>query len=107
MFKVRRDAAVATVSELRKDVKGTVEAANRSPVYLTSDGKLVAAMVSVPLLERMLDLMDHIEDVEDARIGAERLEQIENGKARLIDAAEFWEKAEARVRPIRRGVPKR
>jgi predicted DNA-binding protein len=54
-----------------------------------------------------MDRIENIENIEDARVGAERLERLENGKAELIDAAEFWERAEARTRPTRRGAPKR
>jgi PHD/YefM family antitoxin component YafN of YafNO toxin-antitoxin module len=100
MFEVKGDAAVATVSELRRDVKKTVEAAHRAPVYLTNDGKLVAAVVSVGLLDRVFELLH---DVEDAQLAMRRRSRAQTGESPLLSEEEFWEKV-----AVRRGarVPK-
>jgi prevent-host-death family protein len=95
MFEVKGSAAVATVSELRRDVGRTVEAAHQAPVYLTSDGKPVAAMVSVELLDEIFGLL---EDVDDARVAAARLERLRTARSTLLGEEEFWAKVEQRKR---------
>jgi prevent-host-death family protein len=93
MFEVKGNAAVATVSELRRDVGKTVEATHHGPVYLTSDGKPVAAMISVGLLDEIFGLL---EDADDALVAAARLERIQTGKSPLLSEEEFWAKVQRR-----------
>ncbi len=93
MFTVRGDSKVTTISELKKDTKKTLEASRESPVYVISDGKPVAAVVSIEMVEMVNEAR---EDRRLARIAARRLEAIEAGEDRVLDETAFWAAVERR-----------
>lgn len=97
MFTVPADSSIATISELKRSPKKTLEASRAGPVYVINDGKPVAAVVS-------LDMIDMInEAVEDRRLGriaGERMDAISHDARSLLGEEEFWARVEAR-RPKR------
>ncbi|MGH2361940.1 MAG: hypothetical protein ACRDGM_15550 [bacterium] len=87
MFKVGGASQVATISELKKQTKKTLAASKDAPVYVLSDGKPVAAVVSL----ETVDLANEaLENRRLGRIAARRLESIRSGKEELLDEGEFW-----------------
>ena len=99
MFNVPADGFVATISELRKDTKKTLAASHDGPVYVFSDGKPIAAVVSLEMMELVTEAM---ENSRLGRVAGERLEAIRSGNRPLLSEEEFWAKVEAkRVKRIR------
>ncbi|MEJ7810800.1 MAG: type II toxin-antitoxin system prevent-host-death family antitoxin [Gemmatimonadaceae bacterium] len=96
MFTVRGPrAAIATATELRRDVKGTfAEARERDRVYVTSDGKPLGMILSIEM-GRLFDEL--LEERRLARIATDRLRAIRDGTDTLLDEDEFWAAAERRV----------
>jgi Phd_YefM. len=87
MFKVGADSQVTTISDLRKDTKKTLAASREAPVYVLKDGKPVAALVSIELLEMVNEAR---ENRRLAQIAARRLDAIGSGEDELMDEAAFW-----------------
>lgn len=86
-------AAVATASEVRRNLKQMFEQARTTRVYVTNDGELVGGIVSPQMME-MLDelLIDH----EMGEVAASRLAAIRLDDSRLLDEDEFWSQIESK-----------
>ena len=84
------NAAVATTTEVRRNLKDVLEQAKTVRVYITSDGELVGGIVSADMME----LLDEIlADRELTRVAERRLEAIRSGKQKLLEEDEFWSRA--------------
>ncbi len=92
MFEVHGNAVVATVSDLRKNVKTTVEKAAKRPVYLVSDGRPVAMLVGVNLWEKILELLENARDIE---VATRRIEQANQDPTEVLSSEDFWKSVEA------------
>lgn len=85
-----RDAAVATASEVRRNLRKMFEQARTTRVYVTNDGELVGGIIS----PEMMEILDEVlADRAAGEIAAERLAAIRSGEARLVDENEFWNRA--------------
>ncbi len=83
-------AAVATTTEVRRNLKAMFDRAKTTRVYVTNDGELVGGIVS----PEMMDILDEaLADREMVRIAGERLEEIRSGRQKLINEDEFWSRA--------------
>lgn len=84
------NAAVATTTEVRRNLKDVLEQARTARVYVTNDGELVGGIISV----EMMQLLDEVlADREMARVAEQRLAAIRAGEDSLLDEAEFWTRA--------------
>jgi prevent-host-death family protein len=84
------NAAVATTTEVRRNLKDVLEQARTARVYVTNDGELVGGIVSA----EMMELLDEIlADRELARVAEQRLAAIRSGEDTLLDEDEFWARA--------------
>jgi prevent-host-death family protein len=84
------NAAVATTTEVRRNLKDVLEQARTSRVYVTNDGELVGGIVSA----EMMELLDEVlADREMARVAGQRLEAIHAGQDTLLDEDDFWTRA--------------
>jgi prevent-host-death family protein len=84
------NAAVATTTEVRRNLKDVLEQARTSRVYVTNDGELVGGIVSA----EMMELLDEVlADREMARVAGQRLEAIHSGQDTLLDEDDFWTRA--------------
>lgn len=84
------NAAVATTTEVRRNLKDVLEQARTSRVYVTNDGELVGGIVSA----EMMELLDEVlADREMARVAEQRLEAIHSGQDTLLDEDDFWTRA--------------
>lgn len=84
------NAAVATTTEVRRNLKDVLEQARTSRVYVTNDGELVGGIVSA----EMMELLDEIlADREITRVAEQRLGAIRSGEDTLLDEDEFWTRA--------------
>lgn len=93
MFTVGAGSRITTISELKKDTKKTLEASRDAPVYVLKDGKPVAAVVSIEMVEMVNEAR---ENLRLARIATRRLEAIEAGEDKLMDETAFWAAVEKR-----------
>lgn len=84
---------ITTISEFKKEMKKTLEASQDAPVYIIKDGKPVAAVVSIEMMEMVNEAR---EDRRLARIAARRLDAIEAGEDRVLGEEEFWEAVDKR-----------
>jgi prevent-host-death family protein len=81
------NAAVATTTEVRRNLKDVLEQAKTARVYITNDGELVGGIVSADMME----LLDEVlADRELARVAERRLKAIRSGEQKLLDEDEFW-----------------
>lgn len=86
------EAAVTTTSELKKNLKQTLEAARHCQVYVTKDGKPIAAIISM----EMVDVLNEaLEDRYLARMAGARFDAAQSGKEELLSEEEFWSRADA------------
>ena len=92
MFSVPADCSIATISELKRSPKETLQASQDGPVYVLSDGKPVAAVVSIELLEMITEA---IEDSRLSRIAGERMDAITRNPVSLLSEDDFWARVEA------------
>lgn len=99
MFTVPADGSIATISELKKSTKETLRASEGGPVYVLSDGKPVAAVVSLDLLETMSEAL---EDRRMSRISGQRMDAISEDRSSLLSEDEFWSRVEAKRRPAKK-----
>lgn len=84
------NAAVATTTEVRRNLKDILEQAKTARVYITSDGELVGGIVGADMME----LLDEIlADRELTRVAERRLKAIRSGEQKLLDEDEFWSRA--------------
>jgi PHD/YefM family antitoxin component YafN of YafNO toxin-antitoxin module len=84
------NAAVATTTEVRRNLKDILEQAKTARVYITNDGELVGGIVGADMME----LLDEIlADRELTRVAERRLEAIRSGEQKLLDEDEFWSRA--------------
>jgi PHD/YefM family antitoxin component YafN of YafNO toxin-antitoxin module len=84
------NAAVATTTEVRRNLRDVLEQAKTSRVYVTNDGELVGGIVSA----EMMELLDEVlSDREMTRVAEHRLTAIRSGEDRLLDEDEFWARA--------------
>jgi prevent-host-death family protein len=84
------NAAVATTTEVRRNLKDVLEQARTARVYVTNDGELVGGIVSA----EMMELLDEIlSDREMTRVAEKRLTAIRSGEDTLVDEDEFWTRA--------------
>ncbi len=84
------NAAVATTTEVRRNLKDVLEQAKTARVYITNDGELVGGIVGADMME----LLDEIlADREMVRVAERRLEAIRSGEQKLLDEDEFWSHA--------------
>jgi PHD/YefM family antitoxin component YafN of YafNO toxin-antitoxin module len=84
------NAAVATTTEVRRNLKDVLEQAQTARVYVTNDGQLVGGIVSA----EMMELLDEIlADREMTRVAEQRLAAIRSGEDKLLDEDEFWTRA--------------
>lgn len=84
------NAAVATTTEVRRNLKDVLEQARTSRVYVTNDGELVGGIVSA----EMMELLDEVlSDREMARVAEQRLAAARSGEDTLLDEDEFWTRA--------------
>jgi PHD/YefM family antitoxin component YafN of YafNO toxin-antitoxin module len=72
-------AAVATTTEVRRNLKAMFDRAKTTRVYVTNDGELVGGIVSPEMME-ILD--EALADREIVRIAGERLEAIRSAAMR-------------------------
>jgi len=85
-------AAVATASEVRRNLKQMFEQARTTRVYVTNDGELVGGIVS----PEMMAILDEIlSDHEMGTIAAQRLDDVRSGKTQLLDEDVFWSTVDA------------
>jgi PHD/YefM family antitoxin component YafN of YafNO toxin-antitoxin module len=92
MFETRGSAAFATMSELKSRAKQTIEKAQERPVYLLRDGQPVGGIVSMEMLELLLDVL---EDRYISDLAQERLQSLRDGTDAQLDEDEFWARADA------------
>ena len=92
MFSVPADSSIATISELKRSPKETLQASRDGPVYVLSDGKPVAAVVSIELIEM---INEAIEDRRLSRIAGERMDAISRDPKALVSEDDFWVRVEA------------
>lgn len=97
MFTVPADSSIATISELKRAPRKTLEASLAGPVYVIIDGKPVAAVVS---LEMIGMINEAVEDRRLGRISGERMDAISHDAESLLGEEDFWARVEAR-RPKR------
>ncbi len=93
MFTVPADSSIATISELKRAPRKTLEASQWGPVYVTHDGKPVAAVVSLDMIDM---INEAVEDRRLSRIAGERMEAISLNPKSLLGEDEFWGRVEAR-----------
>lgn len=93
MFIVGADVRVTTISELKKDTKKTLEASQEGPIYVLRDGKPVAAVVSIEMVELVFEAR---ENERLARLATRRFEAIQSGEDKVMDEPAFWAAVEGR-----------
>ncbi len=84
------NAAVATTTEVRNNLKKMFDQAKSARVYVTNDGALVGGIVSPEMME-ILD--EALAEREMAAVAGNRLGEIRAGKQALLDEDEFWSRA--------------
>lgn len=94
MFETRGSAAFATMGDLKTRAKETIQKAQEKPVYLLRDGEPVGGIVSIDMIELLQDVL---EDRYISDVAQQRLEAIRDGSDELLDADEFWARADASV----------
>jgi len=94
MFTVRTPGTlVATISELKKHTRETVDAAKLAPVVIVRDGQPISTMISMELLEV---LEEALEDRQLAKAAMDRLAAIEAGGEVPLEHGDFWAQVDAR-----------
>jgi PHD/YefM family antitoxin component YafN of YafNO toxin-antitoxin module len=88
------DAAVATTTEVRRNLKDILQQARSTRVYVTNDGELVGGIISPELMELLDELLA---DREMARVAGARLAAAERDESRLLDEDDFWRRAAEQV----------
>lgn len=84
------NAAVATTTEVRRNLKDVLAQARTARVYVTNDGELVGGIISA----EMMGLLDEVlADREMALQAEHRLAAIRSGEDALLDEDEFWARA--------------
>ncbi|HYN82512.1 MAG TPA: type II toxin-antitoxin system prevent-host-death family antitoxin [Gemmatimonadaceae bacterium] len=91
MFSVPADCSIATITELKRSTKETLQASRDGPVYVLSDGKPVAAVVSIELVEM---INEAIEDRRLGRIAGDRMDAISQNQESLLSEDDFWARVE-------------
>lgn len=84
------NAAVATTTEVRRNLKDVLEQARTARVYVTNDGELVGGIVSAEMMEFLDEILS---DREMALVAEQRLAAIRSGEDTLLDEDEFWTRA--------------
>lgn len=84
------NAAVATTTEVRNNLKKMFDQAKSARVYVTNDGALVGGIVSPEMME-ILD--EALAERDMAVVAGNRLGEIRAGKQALLDEDEFWSRA--------------
>jgi hypothetical protein len=85
-------AAVATTTEVKRDIPGAFALAREHRVYVTKDGQPIGGIVSVAM---MAVLEEALEDRRMAQVAGGRLKRIRSGADDLLEAADFFAKADA------------
>lgn len=93
MFSVPADSSIATTTELKRATKKTLQASQNGPVYVLNDGKPVAAIVSLDMIEMFNEA---IENQRLSRIAGERMDSLSRGATSLLSEEDFWARVEAR-----------
>jgi hypothetical protein len=92
-------AAVVTTTEVKRDLPGTFKVAEERRVYVTKDGQPIGGIVSMAMMEF---LEEALAERQMAKVAGERLEAVRAGSDELIDADDFFAKAEAVIAARRR-----
>lgn len=92
-------AAVATTTEVKKDVRGAFKVAEEHRLYVTKDGQPIGGIVSMAM---MAVLEEALEDRKIASVATRRLAAVRSGAEALMDADDFFAKAGA-LMAARRG----
>lgn len=92
MFETRGSAAFATMGDLKSRARETVEKAQEKPVYLLRDGEPIGGIVSLEMLELLQDVL---EDRYISSVAERRLQAIRDEQDGLLDADDFWARADA------------
>ena len=85
-------AAVATTTEVKRDIPGTFALAKERRVYVTKDGQPIGGIVSVAM---MAVLEETLEDRRMAQVAGRRLKRIRSGEDDLLEADDFFAQSDA------------
>jgi PHD/YefM family antitoxin component YafN of YafNO toxin-antitoxin module len=88
---IRTRVEVCSKSDLKNQTRQTVEKAQEKPVYVIRDGQPVAGIVSMEMMELLLDTL---EDRHITAIASDRLQAIRKGAEELLDEESFWARAD-------------
>jgi uncharacterized FAD-dependent dehydrogenase len=92
MLKVRGpEAAITSVTDLKKEIKETFETAQEMPVYVTSGNRHVGTIISPEMTEL---LVEALADRALYDVASSRLEAIRAGEDQLLDEDDFWAHAD-------------
>jgi len=85
-------AAVATTTEVKRDIPGAFALAKEHRVYVTKDGQPIGGIVSVAM---MAVLEETLENRRMAQVAGRRLKRIRSGDDDLLEADDFFAQADA------------
>ena len=85
-------AAVVSTTEVKNDVRGAFKMAEEYRVYVTKDGQPIGGIISMAMM-RILE--DALENLQIAGIATDRLAAVRAGADTLLDADEFFARADA------------
>ncbi len=93
-------AAVVTTTEVKRDIPGAFKVAEEHRVYVTKDGQPIGGLVSMAMMEL---LEEALADRQIGAVASRRLEALRAGADELMDADDFFTKADAvlAARPLR------
>ena len=92
MFVIKQaGVGIATMGDLKTNARKTVAATKDARIYLLSDGKPVAGLISLRLMALLEELL---EDEASAAVAMERHAAVESGDDTLLEADAFFAAAE-------------
>jgi hypothetical protein len=85
-------ASVATITEVRENLRETFETAQNKVVYVVSNNQKLGAVIGARHLELLEQALEREEDARMLAIAKARLERLKQDEAGLLDEDDFWEK---------------
>ena len=83
-------ARVATITEVRENLKDTFEQAQERVVYVVSNSKKLGAVIGPKHLELLEAALEREAEQRMIAVATARLESLKNGEGELLDEDEFW-----------------
>ena len=87
-------AAVITTTEVKKDIPGAFKEAKEHRLYVTKDGQPIGGIVSMELMQILEEVLA---DTPLVLMAEARMADIRSGDAKLMDADDFFARADAQM----------